>query len=185
MNKLKDDIKPENALKFKNREREKEKEKKTNPLWKTRGELTFTRFWPASPAAAPGSLSVPFRRSGGEPPVRLRPHANARLHRVAAPCPPPSERRPPRTTCPHCPSSDLCGKQLRAWPAQGLPSQHQQMVGFPLPRAAVISNCREPEAYIYRETHVREAAVGTAQGDGDWGDERCGQHLPHGLPVRG
>lgn len=145
------------------KKKERKKKKKTNPLRRNRGEVTFARFRPAR-RSAPGRLSVPVRRSGGEPPARPRPRAAARLRRVAAPRPPPSPpaRRPPHTTCPRCPSPARRGRRLRARAARGLPSRHRQIFGFPLPRAAVILNRREPEAYIYRETRVPEAAVGTA-----------------------
>ena len=124
---------------------------------------------PACPTPPPPP-HLGVRRSPSVGPVvsrsRARVHAPppaARPRRVATPRPPPSPpaRRPPRSTCPRCPSPARRGRRLRAPAAWGLPSRHRQIFGFPLPRAAVILNRREPEAYIYRETHVPEAAVGT------------------------
>lgn len=113
------------------------------------------------PPPPPPHLGVCWSASIG--PVVSR--SRARFH-----VPPPA---PARHLLPRAPASALHVSALPfagpVWEAtvrsgaRGLLSRHRQIVGFPLPRAAVILNRQEPEAHIYRETHVPEAAVGTTR----------------------
>lgn len=102
MNKLKDDIKPENALKFKNREREKEKEKKRILFGKRAGNsLSHASGLPAPP------LHLGVCRSPSVGPVVSRPCACVHTPTPGCTAWQPRARRPPSAGlhAPHVPTA--------------------------------------------------------------------------------
>ncbi|XP_051028002.1 uncharacterized protein LOC127211958 [Acomys russatus] len=107
-------------------------------------------------ASINGAVAAPATplRPGSQRPVLPRP-APARLRDAWQPRAPAG-----RTTCPRCPSP----APAKIW--------------FPPSRAVEIVNRREPEAYIYRETRVPEAAQ-----VGPHSPSRFGASLLQPLPV--
>lgn len=91
---------------------------------------------------------------------RPRPRASAVAagpRRVAAPRPRPQRAGLPVHHVSALPFAARRGGGCALSP-RGSPSRHRQIFCFPRPLAAVILNRQEPEAYIYRETRVPEAA---------------------------
>lgn len=108
-------------------------------------------------ATAPGRLSAPVCRSGGEPPASTRLRSCRPSAPRGNPAPPPPARLPPRAPRVRAALRGPAWRRLRAR-SPGLAEPVQRDILYSSSLAAVILNRQEHKAYIYRETRVSEAA---------------------------